>query len=244
MHKLLPLPFFHVWSYLQTQPLLGLTATLVTWELASFTDRQAGHKAFTNPTMLSILFLACALLITGTPYAAYFTGAQYVHFLLGPATVALAIPMYANLPAIRKHFGAIFISLTAGGVTAALSAMLIARALGAPHDVVISLGPKSVTTPIAMGIAQNLGGQPPLTAVFVMLTGIFGTVVCTTVFKVLGIKDWRAQGLAAGTAAHGLATSRMILLSETAGAFGGVAIGLNGIVTSVALPLLVGLFGF
>jgi predicted murein hydrolase (TIGR00659 family) len=244
MHRLLPLPFFHVWSYLQTQPLLGLTATLVTWELACFVDARAGHKPITNPTVLSILFLAWVLLVTGTPYAAYFTGAQYVHFLLGPATVALAIPMYANWRAIRTHFVAIGISLTAGSMAAALSAMLIARALGAPHEVVISLGPKSVTTPIAMGIAQNLGGQPPLTAVFVMITGIFGTVMCTPVFRWLGIKDWRAQGLAAGTAAHGLATSRMILLNETAGAFGGVAIGLNGIVTSVALPLLVGLFGF
>lgn len=248
MHKLLahglPLPFFHVWSYLQTQPLLGLTATVVTWELASLIDVKAGHKPFTNPTVLSIVILACALLVTHTPYAAYFTGAQYVHFLLGPATVALAIPMYANLPAIKRHFVAITISLVAGSLAAALSAMLIARALGAPHDVLISLGPKSVTTPIAMGIAQNLGGQPPLTAVFVMITGIFGTVVCTPVFRLLRVKDWRAQGLAAGTAAHGLATSRMILLNETAGAFGGVAIGLNGIVTSVALPLLVGLFGF
>jgi len=244
MHSLLPLPFFHVWSYLQTQPLLGLTATLVTWEFAAAIDRRAGHKPFTNPTVLSILFLACALLITRTPYAAYFNGAQYVHFLLGPATVALAIPMYANWQAIKTHFTAIMISLTAGSITAALSAMLIARALGAPHEVLISLGPKSVTTPIAMGIAQNLGGQPPLTAVFVMLTGIFGTIICTPVFKLLHIRDWRAQGLAAGTAAHGLATSRMILLNETAGAFGGVAIGLNGIVTSLALPLLVSLFGF
>jgi predicted murein hydrolase (TIGR00659 family) len=244
MHSLLPLPFFHIWSYLQTQPLLGLTATLVTWEFASFIDTRAGHKPLTNPTVLSIFFLACALLLTHTPYAAYFTGAQYVHFLLGPATVALAIPMYANWPAIKRHFLAIIISLTAGSVAAALSAMLIARALGASHVVLISLGPKSVTTPIAMGIAQNLGGQPSLTAVFVMITGIFGTLICSPVFRRLGIKDWRAQGLAAGTAAHGLATSRMILLNETAGAFGGVAIGLNGIVTSIALPLLVSLFGF
>ncbi|OYV43092.1 MAG: hypothetical protein B7Z75_10070 [Acidocella sp. 20-57-95] len=244
MHSLLPLPFFHVWSYLQTQPLLGLTATLCTWELACFIDARAGHKPMTNPTFLSITFLACALLLTGTPYSAYFNGAQYVHFLLGPATVALAVPMYANRHSIKKHFGPIFISLTAGSFVAASSAMLIARALGAPHNVLVSLGPKSVTSPIAMAIAQNLGGQPPLAAVFVMITGIFGAVICTSVFKLVRVKDWRAQGLAAGTAAHGLATARMILINETAGAFGGVAIGLNGIVTSVMLPLLVQMFGF
>ncbi len=244
MHNLLPLPFFHVWSYLQTQPLLGLTATLCTWELACFIDLRAGHKPISNPTFLSIAFLACALLVTGTPYSAYFNGAQYVHFLLGPATVALAIPMYANRHSIKKHFLPIFISLTAGSAVAATSAMLIARALGAPHNVLVSLGPKSVTTPIAMAVAQNLGGQPPLTAVFVMITGVFGAVICTGVFQLVRVKDWRAQGLAAGTAAHGLATARMILINETAGAFGGVAIGLNGIMTSIMLPVLVQLFGF
>ena len=243
MHKLLPLPFFHVWAYMQTQPLLGLTATVCTWELASLLDARAGHKAVTNPTVLSSIFLAAALLITRTPYSAYFTGAQYVHFLLGPATVALAIPMYANLSAIKRHFAAIIISLGAGSIAAASSAMLIAKALGAPAQVVVSLGPKSVTTPIAMGIAQNLGGQPPLTAVFVMLTGMFGTIVCTGVLRLARVSDWRAQGLAAGTAAHGLATAHMLRLNQTAGAFGGLAIGLNGIVTSLILPLLVRLFG-
>jgi predicted murein hydrolase (TIGR00659 family) len=238
MHRF-PLPFFHVWAYLQTQPLLGLTATVCTWEFACLVDARAGHKAITNPTVLSITLLAAALLVTGTPYTAYFTGAQYVHFLLGPATVALAIPMYANLAAIRRDFVAIIVSLTAGSVIAASSAMLIARALGASHQVIISLGPKSVTTPIAMGIAQDLGGQPSLTAVFVMITGMFGTIVCTSVLRLVRVRDWRAQGLAAGTAAHGLATARMLRLNETAGAFGGLAIGLNGIVTSLVVPLLV-----
>jgi predicted murein hydrolase (TIGR00659 family) len=243
MPRLLPLPFFHVWAYLQTQPLLGLTATLCVWELATLIDRSAGHRAGTNPILLSIIGLATLLLLTGTSYRAYFTGAQYVHFLLGPATVALAVPMYANLPAIRKNFFAIMISLTAGSVAAAASAMLIAQALGAPKLVVISLGPKSVTTPIAMGISQNLGGSPSLTAVFVLITGMFGTLMCTSVLRLARVRDWRAQGLAAGTAAHGMATSRMLLLNQTAGAFGGLAIGLNGIVTSLVLPVLTNLIG-
>lgn len=244
MHNLLPLPFFHIWTYLQTQPLLGLTATLCVWEIACLVDARAGHAAWSNPTVLSIVILATLLLASGTSYQAYFTGAVYIHFLLGPATVALAIPMHANWPAIKRHFVAIIVSLSAGSIAAASSAMLIAHALGAPRAVVVSLGPKSVTTPIAMGIAQNLGGQPPLTAVFVMITGMFGTVICTLVFRWARVRDWRAQGLAAGTAAHGLATARMLLLNETAGAFGGLAIGLNGIITSVMLPILVSLFGF
>ncbi len=240
-HKILP--FFHVWAYLQTQPLLGLTATLCTWEVASLIDVKAGRKAYSNPIVLSILILAAMLLITHTPYKAYFTGAQYVHFLLGPATVALAVPMFNNLPAIKREFLAIIFSLTAGSFSAAASAMLIARAMGAPDAVVISLGPKSVTTPIAMGIAQELGGQPSLTAVFVMITGMLGAMICTGLLRLLRVTDWRAQGLAAGTAAHGLATARMLTLNQTAGVFGGLAIGLNGVVTSLMLPLLVGLFG-
>ena len=244
MHSLLPLPFFHVWAYLQTQPLLGLTVTICVWEGALLIDRWAGHLALTNPTVLSIIILAALLLSTHTSYQAYFTGAVYIHFLLGPATVALAVPMYANWPAIKQNFVAIIVSLTTGSMLTATSAMLIARALGAPKVVVISLGPKSVTTPIAMGIAQNLGGQPPLTAVFVMVTAIFGTLVCTGVFRLARVEDWRARGLAAGTVAHGLATSRMLILNQTAGAFGGLAIGLNGIITSLALPLIVSIFGF
>jgi len=243
MHSLLPLPLFHVWAYLQTQPLLGLTATLCVWEFACLIDARAGHQALSNPTVLSIIILATLLVATGTSYRAYFTGAVFIHFLLGPATVALAIPMYDNWPAIRQHFAAILVSLSTGAIVTAGSAMLIARALGASKVVVISLGPKSVTTPIAMGISQELGGQPALTAVFVMLTGMFGTLVCTGVFRLARIGDWRARGLAAGTVAHGLATSRMLLLNQTAGAFGGLAIGLNGIVTSLALPVLVSIFG-
>jgi predicted murein hydrolase (TIGR00659 family) len=242
MHNFLPL--FHIWAYLETQPLLGLSATLCVWEVAVFLDERAGHTALANPTVLSIVILAVALLATGTSYKAYFTGAVYIHFLLGPATVALAVPMYANWEAIKKNFVAILVSLSAGSFAAASSAMLIAHAMGASRAVVISLGPKSVTTPIAMGISQNLGGQPSLTAVFVMITGMFGTLVVTGVMRLARVQDWRAQGLAAGTAAHGLATSRMLQLNQTAGAFGGLAIGLNGIVTSIMVPVLVSIFGF
>ncbi len=233
MHNL-----FHLWVYLQTQPLLWLTATLCVWELAVMIDTRAGRKAFTMPTVLAILLLVAILLATRTSYAAYFSGAQYVHFLLGPATVALAVPMYANLPAIRRHAAAIVISLSAGSIVAAASAMLIARALGATRPIIIALGPKSVTTPIAMAIAQNLGSQAPLAAVFVMITGMFGALTCTGVFHLARVRDWRAKGLAAGTAAHGIATARMLTLNETAGAFSGLAIGLNGLITSIALPVL------
>ena len=241
MHS--PLKLFQIWVYLQTQPLLWLAVTLCVWELARAVDRLAGHRALSNPTVMSILFIAALLLITHTSYRNYFTGGAYIQFLLGPATVALAVPMYANWPVIRRNFAAILVSLTTGSMVAAGSAMLILRVLRAPRIVTISLGPKSVTTPIAMGISQQLGGNPSLTAVFVMITAMFGILVYPAVFRLGRVTDWRARGLAAGVAMHGLGTAKMITLDDTAGAFAGLAIGLNGLVTSLFLPVMIVIFG-
>lgn len=234
---------FHIWVYLQAQPLLWLTVTLCMWELARAIDRKAGHHALSNPTVMTIFITAALLLLTRTSYQTYFSGAEYIQFLLGPATVALSVPMFANWPVIKRNFLAIIVSLTAGSAVAAGSAMLIMHAMHASRIVTISLGPKSVTTPIAMGLAQNLGGNPSLAAVFVMITAMFGILVYPAIFRLGGITDWRAKGLAAGVAMHGLGTARMLTLDETAGAFAGLAVGLNGVVTSLFLPLMITLFG-
>jgi predicted murein hydrolase (TIGR00659 family) len=231
-----------LWVYLQTTPLLGLAATLVAWEAASFLSRLAHGHVLANPMLLCIIILAGLLLLTGTPYRAYFEGGQYVQFLLGPATVALAVPMYANLDRIRRAAPAILPALLTGSVVASLAAMAIAKKLGASHIVVMSLAPKSVTTPIAMGVAEQIGGSPALAAVFVLLTGLTAIVIGPPIMRLVGASDWRAQGLAAGTAGHGLATARILLINETAGAFGGVAIGLNGVLTAMIVPFLATLF--
>jgi predicted murein hydrolase (TIGR00659 family) len=235
---------YRAWVYLRGGPLFGLTITVLVWQAASWIDARTRHAAWSNPIMLSILFLAVILLATGTSYHDYFEGGRYVQFLLGPATVALAVPMHANLATMRRNFLPILIALTSGSVTAAVSAMAICRWLGAPRSVVISMAPKSVTTPIAMGISQDLGGIPSMTAIFVLITGVFGGLICVTLFRALGIRDWRAQGLAGGTGAHGMATARLLVINETAGAFGGLAIGLNGLITAIVVPLLVRWLGF
>ena len=227
-----------IWVYLETTPLLGLMATLLAWQAAVAISRATGDAALANPVLVAIGLLMALLLLTGTPYAAYFQGAQYVHFLLGPATVALAVPMYAALPQIRRSAPALVPALLAGAVTAAVSAMLIARWLGASRTVVLSLAPKSVTTPIAMGIAEQIGGNPSLAAVVVLLTGNAAIVLGPLVWRALRITDWRARGLAAGTAGHGLATARLLLVNQDAGAFGGLAIGLGGIAAALVVPTL------
>jgi predicted murein hydrolase (TIGR00659 family) len=231
-----------LWIYLQSTPLLGLVVTLLTYQAAMWISDQLGGHTLANPMLISIALIVALLLATGTPYPVYFQGAQYVQFLLGPATVALAVPMYANLRQIRRSARALVPALLAGSLTAAASAMAIAQLMGASHTVVLSLAPKSVTTPIAMGISEQIGGEPSLTAVFVLLTGISAILLLGPVMRGLGITSWPAQGLAAGTAGHGLATARVLLLSETAGAFGGVAIGLNGLATALIVPLLARLF--
>lgn len=231
-------PLGTIWVYLESTPLLGLTVTLVAWQVAVALSRLAGDRPLANPVLLAIVLLSAMLLMTGTPYAAYFQGAQYVHFLLGPATVALAVPMYAAWGQIRSSAPAIFPAILAGTITTAVTAMLIARAMGGSRQVVLSLAPKSVTTPIAMGIAEQIGGNPSLAAVFVMLTGLTSIILGPPIWRVLRIDDWRARGLAAGVAGHGLATARVLMMNETAGAFGGLAIGLNGIVTALLVPPL------
>ena len=229
---------FHLWVYLETTPLLGLAATLVVWQLSVAISAAARGHALAHPVPIAIALLVALLLVTGTPYAAYFQGAQYIHFLLGPATVALAIPMHANLARIRASARGVLPGILAGSVTAAVSAMLLARLFGAPREIVLSLAPKSVTTPIAMGIAEGIGGNPSLAAVFVLLTGLVAGIVGPPALRIIGVTDWRAVGLAAGTAGHGLATARILLVSETAGAFGGLAIGLNGVLTAMLVPFL------
>jgi len=232
---------FHLWVYLEATPLLGLAATLLVYRVSVEFARLARGHVLANPVLIAILVLAGLLLASGTPYSAYFQGAQYVHFLLGPATVALAVPMYANIARIRRAARAIVPAILAGSIAAAASAMLLARLLGAPRQIVLLLAPKSVTTPIAMGVAEQIGGNPSLTAVFVIITGLVASLLIGPAMALLRVTDWRAKGLAAGTAGHGLATARMLLVSETAGAFGGLAIGLNGVITAIVVPLLAGL---
>jgi len=231
-------PVWQVWVYLETTPLLGLVSTLLAWQVGLRVSRMARDVPAANPVLVAIIVLVALLLLTGTPYAAYFQGAQYVHFLLGPATVALAVPMYAALPRIRRSARALVPALLAGSVTAAASAMLVAHWLGASRTVVLSLAPKSVTTPIAMGVAEKIGGNPSLAAVLVLLTGNVAILLGPLVWRITRVTDWRARGLSAGTAGHGLATARMLMVNEEAGAFGGLAIGLNGVATALLVPPL------
>jgi predicted murein hydrolase (TIGR00659 family) len=180
---------------------------------------------------------------TGTTYQTYFDGAQFVHFLLGPATVALAVPLHQNFGAVRRAALPMVAALLAGAATAVVSAVAIAVAFGVSLETMRSLAPKSVTTPIAMGIAEKIGGIPSLTAVMVIITGIVGAMTVTPLMNLLRISDWRARGFAAGVASHGIGTARAFQVNEVAGTFAGIAMALNGIATAIMAPLLISLLG-
>jgi predicted murein hydrolase (TIGR00659 family) len=231
--------FTHIWVYLAASPLTGLSATLLAYLAASWVFKKARFHPLANPVLVSVLIIVPFLLATGVSYKTYFDGAQFVHFLLGPATVSLAVPLYRQVAALKRSIIGVSTALVIGALAAAASAVLIAKWLGAPREVVVSLAPKSVTSPIAMGISERIGGLPSLTTVLVLITGVIGAVIGTAVLDAVRIKDWKARGFAIGLAAHGIGTARAIQLNETAGAFAGLAMGLNGVVTAVLVPLLV-----
>lgn len=231
-----------IWVYLSASPLLHLTLTLIAFQIGNFIYRRSGLNPLCNPVMLAVIAIVGVLLMTGTRYDTYFEGAQFVHFLLGPATVALAIPLYRQFDRVRKSAVAIFVSLICGSLTAAVSAVGIAFVLGAGEMSLISIAPKSVTAPIAMGIVEQFGGLPSLTAVLVILTGVLGAMLGPFVLNLMGIKDWQARGFALGTASHGIGTARALQVNEVAGAFSGLAMGLNALATAILLPILWKLF--
>jgi predicted murein hydrolase (TIGR00659 family) len=233
---------FTLWVYLSTTPLLWLTATLAAYVVADWISLRLGRHPAANPVLLAVIMLALLLRGTGTEFPVYFQGAQFVHFMLGPATVALAVPLVAQGARVKRLIVPMLVSLVAGSVTAIVSAMEVASALGASPQTVASLAPKSVTTPIAMAISETIGGIPTLTAVLVILTGIMGAMTVTPLMNALGIKDDAARGFAAGVAAHGIGTARAFQVSELAGTFAGLGLALNGLVTAILAPLLIGLW--
>lgn len=230
------------WVALATTPLVWLSATLLIY-LAAQWAYERSRLAWLNPVLTSIAVVAALLLLTRTPYSAYFEATRFIHFLLGPATVALAVPLYERIARLRHMLGPVTVGLALGGITAILSAVAIGRALGASRPTLLSLAPKSVTTAIAMGVSEKIGGIPSLTAVLVILTGIIGAISADALFRLLRIHDDSIRGFAIGLASHGIGTTRAFQMSAETGAFSGLGMGLNGVFTALVLPLLVDLVG-
>ncbi len=234
------LPIQEIWVYLSGSPLLALILTLAAYQIGYALYMRSQRNPLVNPVAIAVLLVAVCLEALDMPYAKYFEGAQFVHFLLGTATVSLAIPIYRGLNGLRGRVFPLLLALVAGGLTSILSAVGIAHWLGADHAIVGAMVSKSVTAPIAMGIAERLGYSPTLTAVFAVITGILGAILARFVLDGLGLKVWWQRGFAIGVAAHGLGTSRAFSVHPEAGTYASLAMGLHGILGAVAIPLLAG----
>ncbi len=229
---------FRLWVYLQTTPLFWLAATLGAFLAAEALANLVRRNPLVNPVLIAVALVAALLHLTATDYQTYFNGAQFVHFLLGPATVALGVPLYRNLALIRRSLLPMAAALIAGSLVAVVSAVGVAAALGAPRVVLISLAPKSVTAAVAMAVSENLGGAPSLTAALVITTGIVGAVMVTPLMNALRVRDYAARGFSVGLASHGIGAARAFSVHPVAGVFAGVAMGLNAVVTPILVPLV------
>jgi putative effector of murein hydrolase len=227
-----------LWNPLAATPLPWLAATLIAYGIGLSIQRLCRRSALANPVLIAIGLLVALLKITGVPYATYFEGARFIHFLLGPATVALAVPLALNLAHVRRGVHGMSIALIAGSLTAAISGTAVVWLMGGSRAVALSMAPKAATTPIAMAVAQQSGGLPALTAVLAISGGILTAMIGRSLFKALKIDDWRAQGLASGVAGSGVGAAQIAPLSALAAAFAALGVGLNGIVTSLIVPVI------
>jgi len=230
--------FFALWVYLAATPLAGLTITLVAYVVGYAIYARANLHPLANPVLIAVVAIVISLRVGDVAYATYFAGAQFVHFLLGPAVVGLAVPLARSWPTVRRLAVPVAVTLIAGSGVASVTAVGVAWALGASPETLASLAPKSVTAPIAMGIAERIGGVAALAAVFAVATGIIGAALGPYVLNAVRVRDWRARGFAMGLAAHGIGTARAFQVNVEAGTYAGLAFGLHGAFAAFLLPFV------
>lgn len=232
-----------MWTDLVATPLFGITLTLVVYLLAQHLYRRV-NSVWANPVLISIVTIILLLKGSGIEYHDYARGGDILLFLLGPCVVALAVPLYQRRKMIWKRKRPITLGLFAGSLASIFSACGLAWILGGSREIILSLAPKSVTTPIAISIVEKIGGIAPLTAALVVLTGCLGAVCGPEFCRLIGVTSPVATGLAVGTAAHGIGTARMFEVDRLSGAVAGLAIGLNGLLTTFLLPFLMAFTNF
>ncbi len=229
-----------IWVYLSGSPLLALTLTLAAWQLGTLAYERSGRNPLVNPVAIAVIGVASTIVAIDMPYATYFEGAQFVHFLLGTATVSLAVPIHRGLDALRGRVVPLVAALLGGGAVSIATAVGMAKLLGVDAPLQQGLWAKSVTAPIAMGVAERIGASPTLTAVYAVVTGVLGAALGRFVLDAVGCRAWWQRGAAIGIAAHGIGTSRAFNVHPDAGAWASLAMGLHGVLGAVLIPLAFG----
>ncbi|BCG26690.1 hypothetical protein TUM18999_48810 [Pseudomonas tohonis] len=220
-------------------PLFHLALTLGAYQLALLLFEKT-RSVLAQPVLVATLLVVAALLACGIDYATYRSASSMLWLLLGPATVALAVPLYLNLPRIRQLFWPVLIALAVGGTVTLALTLLLAHLLGAGHAMLMTLAPKSVTSPIAILVAEQLGGSASLAAVFVMITGVLGAALGPALLHLARVTHPAARGLALGLSAHAVGTAQALQEGSETGAFAALAMSLAGVATAVLLPVLLG----
>ena len=228
---------YYIWIYLQAEPLFWLTLTIGSYLIADFIYRKSNLFPLLNPVALSVLLVSLILISFNIQYERYFDGAKFIHFLLGPATVALAIPIYRKWDLIVLNSKAILISLILGSFFAIFITYVLSLQFKLQEELIFSLLPRSVTAPIAMGISEIIGGIPSLTAIITLITGVVGASLGVFVFDLMKLKKMEARGFSLGLASHGIGTARAMSRDKNAGVFAAVGMGLSGLITSIIVPL-------
>ena len=227
------------WAQLAASPLLWTSVTLAAYLAAVWLYRRIGGNPFLVPVLTAVMLMVGVLLASGTPYAVYADGTRLLGFLVGPATVALAVPLFGQIARLKAIWLPLCIALSVGSTAAIGSAVGVAWAMGGSLETLMSLAPKSATMPIAMPVAERFGGLPALAAVAVAITGIVGTIVSRPLLDLLRVKDPAARGFAIGLTAHAIGMARELQSHPGTGAFAALAMGLNGIATALLMPLAV-----
>jgi putative effector of murein hydrolase len=229
-------------TYIQTTPLTWLIATLAAFKLGIIIYEKCNKHTLLQPIIIAYVILLSLIIYTDTSFEEYFKSVEIIHFFLGPATVALALPLYKNLKYIKSLFMPIVLTLFIAGIFSIVIAVSLLWIFGADLPTMLSMTTKSITAPIAIITSQQIGGIPSLAVGFVLITGIIGALFGTIVFKLIGIKHDTSKGFALGLVSHGIGTARAIEISEKAAAFSALAMGLSGIFTAIFLPMIITFF--
>ena len=226
-------------DYITNTPLLWILITLGSFKLGIIIYEKSNKNILLQPIIVAYFLIMSALFITGLSYQEYFKSVEIIHFFLGPATVALALPLYNNLKHIKSLFFPIMITLFVASTFSIILAIALLWLLGAELPIILSMTTKSITAPIAIITSEQIEAIPSLAIGFVIITGIIGALFGTSIFKILNIKHDTSKGFALGVISHGIGTARAMEISEKAVAFSALAMGLNGIITAIFLPLII-----
>ena len=228
-------------SIVQSSAYFGFFITLFGYWVSTQIAKRM-RSTLCNPLLLTIIFIIAFLKLADISYASYDNGAKYINYFLTPSTVCLAVPLYRQLKLLKEYAGAILISIMSGTVACAIMIFGLAKLFLLENSIYASLVPKSITTAIALGMSEELGGLSAVTVMAVFVTGILGAVIATTVFKIFKIEDPVAQGLAMGTAAHAIGTSKALELGEIQATMSSLAIAVTGILTVIMGPIVAGFY--